>query len=281
MELLFPGLPLWYTALTVFFFGVIIGSFLNVYIYRFHTGKSLSGSSHCLSCQTPLRWYELFPIVSYLVLRGRCRTCTAGIPSRYLWVELVTGLLFLSIVYTVPIWWLWPWYFLLIAVLVVVAVYDLYHFVIPPAFVYTLLGLALVYLGYRWYLVPDVYPLLWSLGGGLVGYGFFAVLWWYSGGRWVGYGDAKLAIPLGIMVGTFGAFSMIVLAFWIGATISLFLIAYLAWRRRGQARLPNTLKPLTIKSEVPFAPFLIAGFWLVFIYHVAVLELVSYVLPTI
>ena len=89
-------LPFSVLTLYAFVFGVIIGSFLNVYIYRFHTGKSLSGHSHCLSCGTPLKPYELIPLLSYVFLRGRCRTCGCKIPARYFLVELTAGLLVIS-----------------------------------------------------------------------------------------------------------------------------------------------------------------------------------------
>jgi len=90
--------PLWWWVVTAFGFGVIIGSFLNVLIYRFHTGKSLSGHSHCLSCGTRLCWFELLPLVSYLGLRGRCRTCGCRIPNRYFLVEFATGMAFVGAV---------------------------------------------------------------------------------------------------------------------------------------------------------------------------------------
>lgn len=273
-------LPVWYLVLMAFGFGVIIGSFLNVYIYRFHTGKSLSGSSHCLSCQRTLKWYDLFPLLSYLVLRGRCRSCSAYIPGRYFWVELTTGLLFVAVVLVQPIWWLWPWYVLLVSILVVVAVYDLYHLVIPQEFVYALLGLAAVLLAYQWWVLPSFYMLGMSLLGGVLSYVFFWGLWKYSQGRWIGYGDAKLAVPLGVMVGLLGAFSMLVLSFWIGTIISLALMGLYSLRahKRGQMSLPIIGKTLTMKSEVPFAPFLILGFLAVFLGGVDVLNLVSYAL---
>ena len=274
-------IPFWYLVTMALGFGVIIGSFLNVYIYRFHTGKSLSGSSHCLSCQSPLRFYDLLPILSYLALRGRCRCCSAYIPSRYLWVELVTGLLFVAIVLVQPLWWLWPWYAVLVSLLVVVAVYDLYHLVIPQAFVNTLFLLAVVLLAYKWWVLPSGFMLGSAVLGGLLGYLFFWSLWKYSEGRWIGYGDAKLAVPLGLMLGLMGAFSMLVLSFWIGTLISLTLLAGQWLRsRRGQVRLPFGSKTLTMKSEVPFAPFLIIGFLAVFLGGVDVLTLVSYAIPT-
>lgn len=271
--------PLWYSALIAFGFGVIIGSFLNVVIYRFHTGKSLNGSSHCLSCQTDLRWYELFPLISYLVLRGRCRSCSAVIPSRYLWVELATGLLFVLVVVMLSPWY-WFFSFILVSILVVVAVYDLYHMVIPNFFVGLLIAIAFSLTVLNYLVLPDWQTILWQLAAGLLSYGFFASLWFFSKGRWIGYGDAKLAFPLGYMVGLLGAFSMVVLSFWIGTIISLSLIGY-TWlkQKRGQSTLRFSTQPLTMKSEVPFAPFLIIAFFLVYLFGVDVLMFISYALP--
>lgn len=116
-----------------FGFGAIIGSFLNVYIYRFHTGKSLAGHSHCMSCGESLRWFELFPIVSYLVIQGRCRHCASRVPIRYFLVELLTAVLFvLAVTITMSyfgILLLW----LIASILVVIITYDYYHFIIPDS----------------------------------------------------------------------------------------------------------------------------------------------------
>jgi leader peptidase (prepilin peptidase) / N-methyltransferase len=272
-------LPFWYVVLIAFGFGVIIGSFLNVVIYRFHTGKSLAGSSHCLSCQTPLRFYELFPLLSYVGLRGRCRSCSAHIPSRYFWVELATGLLFVAVVISLtPLWW--PLGFFIVSLLVVVAVYDMYHLVIPQSFVWVLFACAALTVGGQYLVLPDIMRVGEQLLAGLLAYGFFALLWKVSDGRWIGYGDAKLALPLGLMVGVLGTFSMIVLAFWVGTVISIgiLLLGRLA-RKRGKTHLRFLSTPLTMKSEVPFAPFLITGFLLVYLGQIDVLALISYALP--
>src|SRR3989344_1035853 len=77
-----------------FIFGLIIGSFLNVVIYRINTRKSLHGRSACMSCQNQLLWYELIPVFSFLGLKGRCRNCKTKISIQYPLVELMTGLIF-------------------------------------------------------------------------------------------------------------------------------------------------------------------------------------------
>lgn len=270
MELL--GIPLWWWIGNAFVFGVIIGSFLNVYLYRFHTGKSLMGGSHCMSCAKPLRWYELFPLLSYLTLRGRCRSCNAYIPSRYFWVELMTGVLFASVVYFVQDIWLWPVLFFLMAVLVLTLVYDIMHMIIPDGFVYALIFVSGLLLAYNFVQGMSLSSVFYYVLAGILAGLFFYGLWWYSGGVWLGLGDAKLALPLGIMVGMDGVFSMIVLSFWVGTIIALSVLGYERYKKRGQLHLPFVTNRITMKSEVPFAPFLIIGFLIVFFGQVDVLN---------
>lgn len=259
-----------------FGFGVIIGSFLNVYIYRFHTGKSLSGHSHCLSCGTGLRWFDLFPLFSYLFLHGRCRTCGCKIPSRYFLVELATGLLFsLSLtlsLYIITIGLLW----FIFSVLVVITVYDLYHYIIPDRLTLILTISAIALIIYEYLLFPTgVEDLMYRGLAALAGSSFFLFLWLISKGKWLGFGDVKLAIPLSLLVGTEYVFSFVVYSFWIGAAISLLIIGC-AKLNRGKARLHSAGRTLTMKSAVPFAPFLVASSLVILFTHFNVLELFTF-----
>ena len=259
-----------------FFFGVVIGSFLNVVIYRLHTNKSLSGRSHCLSCGHTLAWHDLLPLVSYLILRGRCRYCKAQITARYFIVELLTGLLFVSVVFIGATLWEVLFWWLIMSVLVVVLVYDLLHLIIPDRLVVLLLALALLWVGYmHLHPEPSWIDLFLDIGAAMSGAGVLALLWLVSGGRWIGLGDAKLALPLGILLGAGSVFSLLVLSFWIGAVISvgILLIQYIL--NRGQHHLRFLSRPLTIKSEVPFAPFLIAAFAVVYWFEFDVLSVTA------
>lgn len=258
-----------------FGFGVIIGSFLNVYIYRFHTGKSLSGHSHCLSCAYPLKWYDLFPLLSYLFLRGRCRVCGCHITSRYFWVELATGLLFaltLTLTYdllTIGLFWF------MLAVLVVITVYDYYHYIIPDSLTLVLTCAVCLLSAYDYFIFQtDQSVMITNVLAALGGSGFFLFLWVLSKGKWLGFGDVKLAFPLGLVVGAKLVFSFVVLSFWIGAAVSLTIIGY-EKMNRGKAHLHLVSTNLTMKSAVPFAPFLVASSLVVLFTHFNVLELFS------
>lgn len=256
----------------VFVFGLVIGSFLNVVSYRLHTGRSLNGSSHCESCGHDLTWYELFPLLSYLVLGGRCRKCRSLIRAEHSLVELATGVLFvLAFIKAID-----PAVFVftlaLISVLVVITVYDLRHMIIPDELSLALGLVALILSGYHSYLISDYRFFLLAILGGLVASIFYFSLWWFSAGKWIGLGDAKLAFGLGTVASLSGVFSLIVWSFWLGASVGLLLML--------GSRLHNRYKDkkdtgVTMKTEIPFAPFLIASFILVYFFEANVLSLVE------
>ncbi len=253
-------LPLWYQYTLVVLFGLVIGSFLNVYIYRFHTGRSLTGSSHCLSCARPLAWYELLPVFSYLALRGRCRTCGSYIPFRYVLVEVLTASLFLLAYILVPLSYMMLLWWSLLAVLVVIVVYDLYHLIIPNELVVSVAVLTLLMFmaALSWQWLPILF--LSHAAAAFGAFAFYGGLWLVSKGRWIGLGDAKLAAPLAFLLGPWETFSFVVLSFWIGAGLSIVILLLQRLLKRGQYRLSKYGLTITMKSEVPFAPFLILAF---------------------
>ncbi|QQR64535.1 prepilin peptidase [Candidatus Kaiserbacteria bacterium] len=262
----------WY----VFFFGfgAIIGSFLNVVIYRLHTGRSLNGRSHCMSCGKMLSWYELLPVFSYLSLRGACKGCNAYIPSRYLMVEILTGILFLLVWHTYAFdVVLLALNLVLVSACVVMLVYDMRHMIIPNELTLLVAGIAAIFLGYGVSQEEDALFIFGHVVASLSVAFFFWALWFVSKGRWIGFGDVKLSLPFGFLVGLEGVFSMVVFSFWIGAVVSLSLLGLERLTKRGKIRLHFLSSSLTIKSEVPFAPFFIAGFLLVHLFHADIFTL--------
>jgi leader peptidase (prepilin peptidase)/N-methyltransferase len=130
-----PGLRL-YIDFCVFLFGAAIGSFLNVCIYRMPLGKSVvSPPSACPACGKFIRWSDNIPLLSYLVLRGRCRHCGATFSSRYFLVELLTAVMFLTIWVMFP-GWLAPIYWVFTGGLIVATFIDFEHFIIPNEITY-------------------------------------------------------------------------------------------------------------------------------------------------
>lgn len=264
-----------YISGLTFVLGAIVGSFLNVVLYRIHTNRSLSGNSHCLSCEKQLHWYELIPLLSYVFLRGRCAGCGSYIPTQYLLVEFMTALAFVGVWHTFqPDYPLVLLNLVLASLLVLTFVYDLRHTIIPDELVVGIATVALLCIGYGTIggsvFIPAPFA---ALTGAAASGAFFFVLWYISRGRWLGFGDVKLAVPFGALVGLSSVFSMIVLSFWIGAVISVVLLALQRFFKRGKRYLPFSVRPLTIKSEVPFAPFLIAGFLIVYLYQTDVFVL--------
>ncbi len=261
-------------ALYFFLLGLCIGSFLNVVIYRYNTGMTLTGRSQCFSCGTQLAWYDLIPLVSFISNRGKCRRCESRISRQYPAVELLVGCIFLALWYLnglTPILlidlFLW-------SVLVVILVYDLKHKIIPDSFVFGAIilaytrTLALIPFG-DWFTVHTV--LLLSAGP-LLFIPFWA-LWYISQGRWIGLGDGKLAIVIGALLGPALGISAVALSFWLGAGVMLVLIGvqWVIKKIQTQRRLSFLKNKLTMKSEIPFAPFMIGALWIVFYFQINVL----------
>jgi prepilin signal peptidase PulO-like enzyme (type II secretory pathway) len=188
----------------------------------------------------------------------------------------LTGVLFVlaASVASAPV--MFVWLTLVLIVLLLITVYDYYHFIIPDEMTIALTTLTAGWLVYQWWfeIITSV-TLLWTVGAALAGAGFFFSLWAISRGRWLGFGDVKLAIPLGLWVGPVGVFSFIVGSFWIGAAISLVIVGWQKYRR-GKQRLHLSAETLTMKSAVPFAPFMIAGALLVYFTTFNVLSLFSF-----
>lgn len=265
---LFSLLPLWYQVLMVGFLGAIMSSFINVVAYRMHTNVSLKGRSRCFSCGHTLAWFELVPILSYTVLRGRCRCCHARIPLRDFAIELLGAALYIQVLFTFDSLLAMVLSWLLVSALLAVAVYDIEHFIIPDELVVTIGGFGLLYAVSQSF--PQLFAAVPSLAGAImVAAGLYLVLWKYSHGRWLGFGDVKLAAVLGLFLTVEGAFSMVILSFWIGAAVGLLLIAisYLKTRYLDGVQ---SRKVLTMKSEIPFAPFIVVAFLLVYVYEISV-----------
>ncbi len=258
----------------LFGLGVIVGSFLNVVILRYNTGLSfLHGRSQCLTCTHTLEWYDLFPLVSFVVSRMRCRYCSTRLSPQYPLVELGLGLLFAStgLLYSFEASML-PLIITDLAILsflMLIFVYDVRHKIIPDTHVYSFIALALLH-GVLSHVLLGTN--LWSFlfAGPLLALPFW-LLWSVSRGTWMGFGDVKLAWGIGWMLGISAGVSAIILAFWIGAVVSLGIMAYNKIRERMYPAWIHN--PLGMKSEVPFAPFLILGCLLVYYFNFSVIDL--------
>jgi leader peptidase (prepilin peptidase) / N-methyltransferase len=271
----------------VFIFGAIIGSFLNVVILRWNSGKTVLGRSGCFSCGKELKWYELFPIFSFLFLNGKCSSCKARISIQYPLVELASGLLFVFLFVRIfdsfdfvslfDVRYLW---FALSCVLwsslLVVAVYDIRHQIIPNFFslVFFITAILITWIesiigGNA--LIRD------HIFGALIVGGFLFLVWLVTRGRGMGFGDVKLAVSIGLYLGVAEGLSAMAFAFWIGAVYALTMLGWSRYSpKTGKNQLSLAKKQLTMKSKVPFGPFLIIGTFLALafgsdIFHIALL----------
>ncbi|MCE9628919.1 MAG: prepilin peptidase [Candidatus Vogelbacteria bacterium] len=251
--------------------GLIIGSFLNVILFRYGTGQGLGGRSQCQNCGKMLSWLELVPVVSFIIQKRRCRGCASTISWQYPAVELLTSLCFIGFTHAVLYLNIFKYnltsgwgiallltlivYLVCASVLVLIAVYDLHHKIIPDEWVFILTGLgALLPLVSGQGFGYIVFALLNKSLAALVLAGFFWFIWYFSKGKAMGFGDVKLAVALGFFLGLDQGIIAVVLAFWIGAVVGLSLIAVSKYKPA--LAVPSINK---LKSQIPFAPFLVLG----------------------
>ncbi len=236
-------------ALAVFcgVLGLLIGSFLNVVIWRVPRGESVvRPPSHCPRCETPLKARDNVPVLSWLVLHGRCRTCHEPISSRYPLVELATGVLFA--VMAVNFGWhaVLPAYLYLAAVGVALAMIDFDHHRLPDALTLPSYPVALALLGVAAIAEDGHTPFLRALLGMVVLFAFYALMWLvYPAG--MGLGDVKLSGVLGLYLGWLGWGALVVgafSAFLLGGLVGIGVILFAGGGR---------------KTKVPFGPFMLLG----------------------
>lgn len=207
----------------LFILGLLVGSFVNVLIDRLPRGESvLWGRSHCEYCKKTLRWYELVPIVSFMVQRGRCLRCRKRLSLQYPIIELVTAVGFLFMP-SIPIG-------LLFLSLLVIFVADLKYQIIPDSMI--VLGIVGAVLNGA-HLLP-------ALGS----FAFLFLLWAVTRGRGMGFGDVKFAVLMGLFLGYPGVIVAFYVAFLTGAIAGVILMLG---------------KKKTLKSKIAFGPFLVAG----------------------
>lgn len=240
------------TEIFVFIFGLIIGSFLNCVIYRLeHKQSFIKGRSFCPHCKHTLLWYDLMPVFSYLFLSCKCRYCKKSISVQYPLVEIATGILFASLanfdhaIQTV-------YFFIIFSFLIIIFVYDLKNYIIPDKVVLPAVGLALAYNLFSVLIGDFSWQVFWGrIFAGFWPALFFFLLFFVSQGKWMGFGDVKLAFLMGLLLGPVKVITALYTAFITGAVIGLWLVIF------GRKK---------IKSEMPFGPFLIAGTYLAMIF---------------
>lgn len=231
----------------------------------------VKGRSICMTCNRNLRWYELIPVLSFLIQKGKCRRCASRISHQYPLVELLTGLIFALISFKfLPIIDISFWLYLIItilfvfifSILIIISVYDLRHKIIPDKLVYLFIFISFVsiFINYSGIGAILIRPTLINFISGPVLSLPFVLLWLLSKGRLMGLGDGKLILGIGWMLGLLSGLGAIILSFWIGTIISLSIMYF-------------SSKKMNMKSEIPFAPFLIASTFISFLFNLDIFSL--------
>jgi prepilin signal peptidase PulO-like enzyme (type II secretory pathway) len=265
-------------SILLFIFGLIIGSFLNVVSFRYDPEKgvfdlkNLLGRSHCPGCGSTLRWYELVPVLSFIIQLGKCRTCGMRISWQYPMVELASGFSFL-----LPLYLHNPiagavWVIVFLTFILIWSVdYRLYLIPDELNIILAICGAALIYLnsgrfgefqgsyigsyaalfGLRQNILVN------HLTGALLGISIVGLIIILSRGKGMGMGDLKLMGALGLIFGWPDVLFLFMFGSVVGALVSVFLML---------------LKKKTMKSFVPFGPFLVLGAVLLFFFGEAILR---------
>lgn len=239
--------PIFFTLL-----GVSFGSFINVVIDRLPEGQSiLSPPSHCDACQRRLSGLELIPILSYIFLRGRCRTCQQKISARSFIVEILTGVLFILTWLRFGLSWETALYTFYGCVLIIIGGIDLENQKILNLMIYPAIGLSLI-------MIPLIHiDQLWMmLLGGVVGFGVLLLIALIAPGA-MGMGDVKLVLFLGFIIGYPEIIITLFLAFVLGGLVAGVLLA---------------LKKIGKKDSIAFGPYLALAGIITILYGTQILE---------
>ena len=255
-------------GVTIFVFGTVIGSFLNVCIWRLPRDESLlKPGSHCPKCDTHIAWYDNIPIVSYILLRAKCRYCAEPISIRYPLVEALTGALFVCLYLKFSLSIALAVYCALVASFIVVTFVDLEHYIIPDEITFGGIGVGLVLSLIVRHIPGDGFIVtkpLEAISGGVLFAGTIYLLDQFSylvfKKRGMGGGDVKLAAVIGLFVGLRLVLPVILVASVVGSVIG---IAVLAIRRQ---------KEDDPSHYIPFGPYLVFGTIIVLFFGENMLE---------
>jgi len=233
---------MWYIVSIIF--GAMIGSFLNVCIFRLPKEESIvTPGSHCPHCQKPIKFYDNVPLVSYILLNGRCRYCKESISIQYPLVEGITALVSLILFVRFGPTLSYVFYFSFIAALIVISIIDLYHQIIPDVISLPGIGVGLL----ASLAIPQI-DIIDSLIGALLGGGslfIVATLYqWLFKREGMGGGDVKLLAMIGAFLGWKAVILTILLGSLLGSISGIIVMV---------------LRGKDFKYAIPFGPFLSLG----------------------
>ena len=242
-----------------FWLGACIASFLNVVIWRMPRGESIvSPPSHCPKCDAPIKWWQNIPIISWLALRGKCANCRAPISPRYIFVELLGGVLFLAAflrlgsvgvfdaarLVNLLVWWVW------IALMIVGSMIDFDHKLLPDFVTVGGMVLGVVHGAFDSVIFRSSFYILHSLAGLAFGFGLLWLIRFIGSKAFkreaMGMGDVFLMGAVGALFGPVAVLVTLILSSLVGSVVGLTMVA-LAKTRLGRF------------AEIPFGPYICAG----------------------
>lgn len=223
-------------------FGLLLGSFFNVCIYRIPEGKSIiHPPSSCPKCGKYIKWYDNIPILGYLILKGKCRYCNEGISFRYPLVEIATGIIFLLIFLKFGLEKSYFYYIIIMGYMIILTGIDVDKKIVPDGVVLALLITGFIFNIFE---IKDFNGIFEGITGALAGGFVMLVLSFFSNSK-LGEGDVKLIAALGLCMGFLDVMNLILYAFIIGGVWAFVMIA---------------LKKNGPKDEIAFVPFIGAAF---------------------
>jgi prepilin signal peptidase PulO-like enzyme (type II secretory pathway) len=248
----------------IFLFGLIIGSFANVLIYRLPRGRAfVKGRSQCPGCGVSIAWYDLIPIISFLFLKTRCRKCGFKISWIYPAIEAYSGIVFVASFVLLVLsggGGLLDWVFsvLLLEAFLVLIFIDFKHLILPDSVILFTLIAAFIYgilakfvIGLSTFKVFS----LENITSAVAAFGIFFLIWLISKGKWMGFGDVKLAGLVGLVFGAMGSLIVLYLAIVLGAIVGLVLLAFRKANLKTQLPLGSFIG-LSASAYILFNPFI-------------------------
>lgn len=236
--------------LLIFSFGIAIGSFLNVVIYRIPLEQNIAfPASHCPKCKTPLKWWHNIPIFSWLFLKGKCAFCQTKISARYPLIEIITGLLFVVLYYKIGLTWYLPFVFLSFASLLALSMIDFDYMAVPDSVNFAALVFAVIN--------PSFLNSI--LNGAIAAIGLFAVSWISSKiakKDTMGEADIIVAGSMGALLG----FPLFFIAIFLSALLAM--IPSMIYRDKG----------------VPFVPFLALATFIVYVFDSTAYKIIEMIM---
>lgn len=201
----------------VFIYGILIGSFLNVCIYRIPDEASIvHGRSHCMNCHAPIKWYDLIPVFSYILLRGKCRNCKSKISIQYPMIEAFNGFFYLLVFYLHG----WTWnsvvYCFIISALIILSVIDFRTNTINVGINVFIFIMGLIIVSLEYYRTRELSLILNHIIGFCIVSGFLLLILLITSGRGMGFGDVNLMAASGFVLG----WKIVLLAFFIGCVLA-------------------------------------------------------------